>query len=149
MLFCCFVLPALVPWYFWGDSLWTGYFTAGVMRYVLLLNATWCVNSAAHMWGNKPYDKNINPVENFLVVFSCIGEGYHNYHHVFPFDYSASEFGWSSTLNPSTLFIDAMATIGWAYDRKKMSHGHIDRRKNRTGDGSVGFGYKEVTKTES
>lgn len=39
-----------------------------------MLNATWLVNSAAHMWGNRPYDKNINPRENQLVAFSAIGK---------------------------------------------------------------------------
>lgn len=28
-----------------------------VIRYVLSLNFTWLVNSAAHIWGNRPYDK--------------------------------------------------------------------------------------------
>jgi hypothetical protein len=37
----------------------------------------------------------------------------------YPSDYSASEYGWSSQFNFTTLFIDAMAFIGQAYDRKK------------------------------
>ena len=35
------------------------------------------------------------------------GEGFHNYHHTFPHDYSASEWRWS--LNLTTFFIDIMA----------------------------------------
>lgn len=70
----CFLVPTLVPWYFWGESLAVGYFVPGLLRYTLILNATWLVNSAAHMWGNKPYDKFINPRENPLVAFSAIGK---------------------------------------------------------------------------
>ena len=110
-----------------------------VMRYTFALNITWCVNSVAHMWGNKPYDKHINPAENIFVTFGAIGEGYHNYHHAFPKDYSTSEYGWR--LNLTTLFIDFMAKIGQASERKKMSSDAVFRRKQRTGDGSAGFGF--------
>lgn len=135
----CFVIPTVVPWYFWGERAWASYFVCGVLRYTLALNATWTVNSAAHMWGNKPYDRHINPAENFFVTFGAIGEGFHNYHHVFPSDYSTSEYGWR--VNMTTIFIDCMAKIGQAYDRKKMSAEAVFRRKKRTGDDTQGFGY--------
>ena len=70
----CFGIPMLVPWYFWGESLSVGYFVPGILRYAVMLNATWLVNSAAHMWGNRPYDTGINPRENKFVTFSAIGE---------------------------------------------------------------------------
>lgn len=62
-----------VPWYLWGESLWVAYFIPTLLRYTLVLNATWLVNSAAHMWGNRPYDQTINPRENKFVAFSAIG----------------------------------------------------------------------------
>lgn len=64
----------LVPWYFWGESLMVAYFVPGLFRYAMVLNATWLVNSAAHMWGNRPYDKAINPRENPFVALSAIGK---------------------------------------------------------------------------
>lgn len=70
----CFCVPMLVPWYFWGESLAVAYFVPGIFRYAVMLNATWLVNSAAHIWGNRPYDKTINPRENPLVAFSAIGK---------------------------------------------------------------------------
>lgn len=76
MVLLCFLVPTLVPWYFWGESLVVGYFVAGLLRYTVVLNATWLVNSAAHIWGNRPYDKTINPRENPLVAFSAIGNDY-------------------------------------------------------------------------
>ena len=143
IIFFCFAMPTTVPWYFWGESVWTAFFAA-IFRYVLLLNFTWCVNSVAHLFGNKPYDKHINPSENVFVTLGAIGEGYHNYHHVFPYDYSTSEYGWRA--NVTTMFIDCMAFIGQAYNRKKMSHESVFRRKQRTGDGSAGFGVLSPTK---
>lgn len=53
----CLVMPAVVPWYFWDESLQTAFFVASVFRYVLTLHATWLTNSAAHIWGYHPYDK--------------------------------------------------------------------------------------------
>ncbi|KAK3601843.1 hypothetical protein CHS0354_041764 [Potamilus streckersoni] len=128
----CFVIPTIVPNYLWGERLWTAFFLAGILRYCAILNATWLVNSAAHIWGMHPYDKRINPGENPVVSFGACGEGFHNYHHVFPHDYSTSEYGWK--LNVTTLFIDTMAAIGQAYDLKKVSLDAVRRRRERTGD---------------
>ncbi|XP_056291626.1 stearoyl-CoA desaturase b [Pseudoliparis swirei] len=130
----CFGLPMFVPWYFWGESLSVAYFVPGLLRYAVMLNATWLVNSAAHMWGNRPYDKTINPRENLIVILSAIGEGFHNYHHTFPFDYATSEFG--IKLNFTTAFIDTMCFLGLAKDLKKVSQEVIAARMNRTGEGS-------------
>lgn len=134
VLLMCFFVPMFVPWYLWGESLWVAYFIPALLRYTLVLNATWLVNSAAHMWGNRPYDKSINPRENKFVTFSAIGEGFHNYHHTFPFDYATSEFG--CKLNITTCFIDAMCFLGLAKDRKRVSHETVLARLQRTGDGS-------------
>ncbi|XP_037638390.1 stearoyl-CoA desaturase b [Sebastes umbrosus] len=138
VLMLCFFVPMFVPWYFWGESLSVGYFVPGLLRYAVVLNATWLVNSAAHIWGNRPYDKTINPRENPLVAFSAIGEGFHNYHHTFPFDYATSEFG--IKLNFTTAFIDTMCFLGLAKDPKRVSKEIINARRQRTGDGSYKSG---------
>lgn len=134
VLLFCFGVPMFVPWYLWGESLWVGYFVPGLLRYTIVLNATWLVNSAAHMWGMRPYDKHINPRENKFVAFSAIGEGFHNYHHTFPYDYATSEFG--SKLNFTTAFIDLMCSLGLAKDCKRASPEIVTARIQRTGDGS-------------
>ena len=105
-----------------------------ILRYLLTFHATSLVNSAAHLWGNRPYDKNINPAENIGVAISTLGEGFHNYHHTFPHDYATSEYGWH--LNITTWFIDFMALLGQASDRRKISQNTVDKRRSRTGDGS-------------
>ncbi|XP_041691992.2 acyl-CoA desaturase [Coregonus clupeaformis] len=135
VLLMCFAVPMFVPWCLWGESLWLGYFVPGLLRYTLVLNATWLVNSAAHMWGNRPYDANINPRENKFVTLSAIGEGFHNYHHTFPYDYATSEFG--CKLNLTTCFIDLMCFLGLAKDCKRVSPEIVLARAQRTGDGST------------
>uniref|UniRef100_A0A8C5PV32 stearoyl-CoA 9-desaturase n=2 Tax=Leptobrachium leishanense TaxID=445787 RepID=A0A8C5PV32_9ANUR len=134
ILVMCFIMPTLVPWYFWGESLYVAFYVPCLLRYALVLNATWLVNSAAHMFGNRPYDKTINPRENSLVALGAIGEGFHNYHHTFPYDYAASEFG--ERYNLTTCFIDLMCLLGLASDCKSVSKETIMARRMRTGDGS-------------
>ncbi|GIX90497.1 stearoyl-CoA desaturase 5 [Caerostris darwini] len=129
---CAFVLPTLVPMYLWNETFLNSLFVATFFRYCFSLNQTWLVNSAAHMWGSRPYDVNINPRENVMVVLGAVGEGFHNYHHTFPYDYAASEYGIKN--NFTTFFIDIMAWLGLAYDRKTASRSMISERKLRTGE---------------
>lgn len=124
------LIPTLVPWYLWAESMWVAYVCA-VFRYVYTLHATWLVNSAAHLWGDRPYDVNINPSQNLVVSALALGEGFHNYHHVFPQDYSVSE--WRYSLNFTTFFIDLMAWLGLAHDRKSISAQVVQNRIARTG----------------
>ncbi|XP_011790934.1 PREDICTED: acyl-CoA desaturase [Colobus angolensis palliatus] len=138
LLLMCFILPTLVPWCFWGETFQHSVFVATFLRYAVVLNVTWLVNSAAHLFGYRPYDKNISPRENILVSFGAVGEGFHNYHHSFPYDYSASEYRWH--INFTTFFIDCMAALGLAYDRKKVSKAAVLARIKRTGDGSYKSG---------
>jgi len=131
---CCFGLPAFVPWYFWSEQIDISFMMAGMARYCVSLHFTWLVNSAAHLWGTQPYDKGIGARENHYVSFSALGEGFHNYHHAFPWDYATSELGYK--YNMSKMFIDCMAWLGQAYDLKTASKEMVATRKKRTGDGS-------------
>jgi stearoyl-CoA desaturase (delta-9 desaturase) len=113
----CFVLPTLYGYYAW-DSLWIGYFYFGVVRWIMLLHATWCVNSVAHMWGTTPYNERISSRQNTFTSLVASGEGWHNYHHAYPYDYRASEFNWHSEWNPTTLLLDGLALVGCVSNRK-------------------------------
>lgn len=95
-------------------------------------------------------DRYINPVQNKSVAILALGEGWHNYHHVFPWDYKTAELG-NYSFNFTTAFIDFFAKIGWAYDLKTVSENMIKKRVERTGDGSHelwGWGDKDQTQEE-
>jgi stearoyl-CoA desaturase (delta-9 desaturase) len=62
------------------------------------------------------------------------GEGWHNFHHAFPSDYSTSEYG--HELDLSTAFIELMKRIGWAYDLKETSQHLVNKWIMKYGDGS-------------
>ena len=106
-------------------------------RYIVSLHQAWLVNSAAHLSGHQFYDKSLQPRENKMVTYLSMGEGYHNYHHTFPWDYSASEHGWKDCFNWATAFIDFFAMLGLVWDRRVVSKQVIESRIARTGDRSI------------
>lgn len=79
--------------------------------------------------------RSTNPTENDFVALATMGEGWHNYHHVFPWDYKAGELG-SYGKNWTTAVIDFFALLGWTYDLKAVSEKVVRNRVLRTGDGS-------------
>lgn len=129
-LFMCFVFPSLLCT-LWGDNFWNGYWVAGALRYVFVLHVTWCVNSAAHLWGDRPYDPTIGPTENMWVAIGAIGEGWHNWHHKYPYDYATSEHGIFTQYNPTKLFIDTCYYCGLIWDRKRATSAWLRLKQAR------------------
>mmetsp|Transcript_20169 Transcript_20169/g.60152 ORF Transcript_20169/g.60152 Transcript_20169/m.60152 type:complete len:197 (+) Transcript_20169:571-1161(+) len=119
-MFMCFLFPGVVAALGWGEDFWNAVWVAGALRYIFVLHATWCVNSAAHIFGDHPYDEQW-PAENPFVSFVAVGEGWHNWHHKYPYDYAASEFGVMSQFNPTKLFIDVACVLGLASNRKRAT----------------------------
>jgi stearoyl-CoA desaturase (delta-9 desaturase) len=70
----------------WGD-IWGGLLVAGLLRIALMLQATFCVNSLAHLVGRRRYDTQATARESVVTALVTFGEGYQSFHHRFPFDY--------------------------------------------------------------
>ncbi|KAG5668998.1 hypothetical protein PVAND_016901 [Polypedilum vanderplanki] len=141
----CFILPTLIPAYFWGEKLMNAWTVAACLRFILFLHATLSINSFAHMYGYKPYDESITPVQSLFVSVICLGDGWHNYHHVFPWDYKSDEFG-SHNFNLSAMFIEFMSKLGWAYDLRTTPYSSIVARAKKTGDGEIAKNFLENLK---
>jgi stearoyl-CoA desaturase (delta-9 desaturase) len=109
-------------------------FCVSLLRLIITSHITFTINSFAHSDGPKPYDKNIRATDNILVRIFNPGDGFHNFHHVFPFDYKSSEFAFTFC-NTTTMFIDLMAKFGLAYDRKVATPEMIKQRMAKSGDG--------------
>ena len=54
------------------------------LRVVVGLHATWLVNSATHMWGNRRFTTKDDSRNNWWVALMTFGEGWHNNHHAHP-----------------------------------------------------------------
>lgn len=78
--------------------------------------------------------RDIRPTQNQLVTTLTLGEGWHNYHHAFPFDYKAAEY--FDMLNLTTFFIKSFEKIGWAYDLRQATPTMINSIARRLGDGT-------------
>jgi len=139
-LYMCYVMPAQVASYLWGEDFWNAFFVAGGLRYCIVLHFTWLVNSAAHLYGDHPYDPLSYPAENPIVSLCAVGEGWHNWHHKYPYDYAASEHGWTSQFNPTKMFIDTLAYLGAVKGRKRATGAWamgMKRRKREEAEGKM------------
>ncbi|GBO17776.1 hypothetical protein AVEN_59179-1 [Araneus ventricosus] len=52
--------------------------------------------SAAHKYGVQPFDKYIEARENPVAALLAVSEGWHNYHHVFP--WTTPPVNWATPL---------------------------------------------------
>ncbi|XP_077285421.1 acyl-CoA Delta-9 desaturase-like [Arctopsyche grandis] len=127
-------VPVAIPVYFWNESWNVSLFVNYFFRYVNVLHTTWCVNSVAHSFGNKPFDKNILAVESRFVSLVTFGDGTHNFHHAFPWDYRSPELG--TSLQITSKLIEGLARLGMASNLKYVSDDMIKARAKRTGDGT-------------
>ena len=73
--------------------------------------------------------------DNSVMQYCGGGEGFHNYHHVFPWDYRSAELG-EFKYNQGKHLIDLFARLNWAYDLRTVSEDMIIKRAARTGDGT-------------
>lgn len=80
------------------------------------------------------YFRKIAPAENIIVSFLALGEGWHNYHHTFPWDYKAAEL--PLFFNVTSFWLKIFQKIGWAYDLKTPSKDLVRRVTEKTGDGT-------------
>ena len=89
-----FLLPAGLgyAWNVWmGANGWVGalggFLFAGVLRVVVVQHSTFFINSLCHTVGRRPYSGSSSARDSGLMAFFTFGEGYHNYHHTFQYDY--------------------------------------------------------------
>jgi stearoyl-CoA desaturase (delta-9 desaturase) len=83
-----FGLPALIGWIYGGAvAALGGFLLAGVARVVFVHHTTFCINSLCHWIGKRPYSSDVSARDSLLMAFFTFGEGYHNFHHEFQYDY--------------------------------------------------------------
>ena len=101
----------LYAWGGWGYVVW------GVcLRTVVLLHATWFVNSAAHYWGYRTYATPDGSRNLWWVGLAAWGEGWHNNHHAFQRSARHGLTWWE--LDLTWWLIRALAAVGLARDVK-------------------------------
>jgi stearoyl-CoA desaturase (delta-9 desaturase) len=106
------------PW--WGGLLLSG------LRLVLANHVVFAVNSVCHVWGSRPYTRDVSARNVWWFPFS-LGEQYHNYHHAFPRDYrhGVSPFDF----DPTKWLIGLLAYLGLARNLFAMPAARIQESR--------------------
>ncbi len=95
-----------------------GFLIPGVARVVLVQHATFCINSLCHMIGSRPYSTSHSARDSWVAAIFTMGEGYHNYHHEFQWDYRNGVKPWQ--LDPSKWIIWFLSKVGLTGDLKRV-----------------------------
>ncbi|WP_420468525.1 acyl-CoA desaturase [Panacagrimonas sp.] len=122
-LFMNIGLPLLVGWAS-GDP-WGVLLVAGLLRLVVNHHFTFFINSLAHMWGRRPYTEDNTARDNDLIALFTYGEGYHNYHHLFSWDYRNGVRWWH--LDLTKWWIATCAFFGQAHKLRRVPEFRIRR----------------------
>lgn len=109
-------LPALIGWMV-GD-LWGFVLLAGLLRLVVNHHFTFFINSLAHYWGRQPYTSENTARDNDFIALLTYGEGYHNYHHLFQWDYRNGIRWWH--FDPTKWLIAGASFVGLARNLKRV-----------------------------
>ncbi len=101
--------------------------SVGVLRLVLSHHFTFFINSLAHIWGKQPYTDTNTARDNGWLAFVTYGEGYHNFHHIFEFDYRNGIRWWH--FDPTKWLIKSCSFIGLTRNLKVCPEDKIVKAK--------------------
>lgn len=99
----------------------------GVARIVFSHHGTFLINSACHYVGGQPYSREHSARDSAVMAVLAFGEGYHNYHHSFPFDYRNGIKSWH--FDPAKWMIYALSKIGLASELRRAPEAAILKAK--------------------
>lgn len=108
----------------WGDAL-GGLIMAGALRIAFNHQVTFCINSVCHVFGKVNYSTEQSAKDNWLTALITYGEGYHNYHHTFMFDYRNGIHFYH--FDPAKWLIRGLAYVGLTSQLKRASQKQIIR----------------------
>ncbi|HXN05750.1 MAG TPA: fatty acid desaturase [Nitrospiria bacterium] len=120
-----FVMPFLFG--FFVGAPWGMLLIAGLLRIALVHHSTFLINSLSHYIGTQPYSIKDSSRDNILTAFLTFGEGYHNFHHKFQFDYrnGIRWYHW----DPTKWTIKFLETIHFVKKLRKVSDETIFQAK--------------------
>lgn len=100
-----------------GD-IWGSLLLGGFLRLVVSHHCTFFINSLAHFWGSRPYTTENTARDNGILALFTWGEGYHNYHHLFQWDYR-NGIRWYQW-DPTKWLISLLTWVGLARALKRV-----------------------------
>ena len=100
---------------------------AGVCRLVLVHHVTFFINSLAHIWGKQTYTDVNTARDNGILALFTFGEGYHNYHHIFEYDYRNGIRWWH--YDPTKWLIKSLSWFGLTKNLRTVPEDRIQQAK--------------------
>jgi stearoyl-CoA desaturase (delta-9 desaturase) len=98
------------------------------VRLVLLLHATWAVNSASHMWGYRTYETGDDSRNNWFVALITYGEGWHNNHHAYPRMAPHGHKWWEVDVTYNVIRLMKLCGLAWhVVDYKQKTLGSAEK----------------------
>lgn len=125
MLTANFGITALLGWIN-GDVLGM-VLLAGVFRLVMVHHVTFFINSLAHFWGSRPYTDTNTARDNGIIALFTFGEGYHNYHHIFEYDYR-NGIKWYQ-YDPTKWLIKGLSYVGLTKNLRTCPEERIEKAR--------------------
>lgn len=125
-LLISFGLPVAIGWSIGGGVGALGAFLiGGVARIVAVHHMTFAINSLCHWVGSRPYSSRCTARNSLLMALVTFGEGYHNYHHEFQYDYRNGVKPWH--WDPTKWTIWTLSRLGLVKRLKRVEAEKIRR----------------------
>jgi stearoyl-CoA desaturase (delta-9 desaturase) len=120
-----FGIPAIIG--LLAGDIWGVMLMGGLLRLVWSHQTTFFINSLAHMWGRRPYTDENTARDNDILAIFTYGEGYHNYHHLFQYDYR-NGVRWYQ-IDPTKWLIAGLACMGLTKNLKRCPAFAIEKAR--------------------
>ena len=108
-------------------QIWGTLILATLLRMVLNHHFTFFINSIAHIWGRRTYSENNTARDNGVIAYLTYGEGFHNFHHRFQYDYRNGVRWWH--FDPTKWLIKTCSWLGLTWDLKQTSKFQIEKAR--------------------
>ncbi len=121
-------LPTLVGGLVTGswEGAWRGLVWGGFVRFSLVQQASFAINSVTHTIGTQPLASRDDSRNNAVMAVLTLGAGWHNNHHTFPGS-AFTNFRWWQ-VDASGLMIRLLERLGLAWDVRRPSPDAIAAR---------------------
>ncbi|MCP3138224.1 acyl-CoA desaturase [Pyxidicoccus xibeiensis] len=126
-----FALPAAVGGLATGtwDGALGGLVWGGFVRFFLVQQVTFAINSVTHTVGTRPLETRDDSRNNAVMAVLTLGAGWHNNHHAFPGSAFTGLRWWQ--VDPLGLLLRLLARLGWVWDVRAPSPEAIAARLRR------------------
>jgi len=116
-----------------------------VVSTLLLIHATLCINSLAHLYGRRDFDTKDNSRNNLFLSIITLGEGWHNNHHYYAGSTRQGFFWWQIDITYYVLKGMSFCGLIWAikpvpqriYDAHKTHLNDLKNKIDKMSDGGI------------